>query len=236
MADFVLVHGAWLGAWCWKRVLPALWSGGNRAFTVTLTGVGERVHQLSPAIRLATHIDDVAAVIESEELTQAILVGHSYAGLLITAIADRMPERIAQLVYIDAIVPHSGECWSDFHDEATRKTRRDDIARSGTISPPPAAAFGLSGEDAAWLERRQRPQPGHPYDERIQFDEARVASRPRTFVDCTHPALPTVARSRERVRSEPGWRVVEVATGHVPMISAPDRLLETLREAAARRG
>lgn len=231
MADFVLVHGAWQGAWCWRKVLPALWAKGDRAFAVTLTGVGDRAHLMSASIRLATHIDDVAALIEAEELTRFVLVGHSYGGLLITALADRYPERIARLVYVDAIVPRSGESWSSFHDEATRRTRRAGIAREGAMPPLPGSAFGLAGDDAAWVERRQRPHPGSVYEDVLHFDEVRVASLPRTFVDCTQPALSTIDRSRQRVRSEPGWQVIELATGHSPMISAPAQMLEILGRA-----
>jgi pimeloyl-ACP methyl ester carboxylesterase len=231
MTDFVLVHGAWHGAWCWRRILPSLWAKGHRAFAVTLTGVGEREHLMSRSIRLATHIDDVAAVIETEELARVVLVGHSYAGLLITAVADRYPERMVRLVYVDAIVPRSGESWSSSHDETARQARRAGIARDGVIPPPPASAFGLAGEDAAWVDRRQRPHPGGVYDDVLQFDEARVANLPRTFVDCTSPALPAIAKARQRVRSEPGWQVTEIPTGHDPMISAPTQLLDILEQA-----
>jgi len=231
MTDFVLVHGAWHGAWCWKRILPSLWAKGHRAFPVTLTGVGDREHLMSPTIRLATHIDDVAAVIETEELKRVVLVGHSYGGLLITAVADRFAERVVRLVYLDAIVPHSGESWSSSHDESARQARRAGIARDGVIPPPPASAFGLTGEDAAWVDRRQRPHPGAVYGDVLHFDEARVASLARTFVDCTSPALPTIEKSRQRVRSEPGWQVIEIATGHDPMISAPAQLLDILEQA-----
>jgi pimeloyl-ACP methyl ester carboxylesterase len=195
---------------------------------VTLSGVGERAQQLSPSIRLATHIDDVAAVIETEELTRVVLVGHSYGGLLITAVADRQPHHIAHLVYLDAIVPHSGESWASFHDEPTRRARREGIARDGAMPPLPASAYGLTGEDAAWVDRRQRPHPGGVYEDALHFDEARVARIPRTFVDCTSPALPTIDRSRARVRSEPGWRIVEIPTGHDAMISASSRLVDVL--------
>lgn len=232
MTDFVLVHGAWHGAWCWRKVLPSLWAKGNRAFAVTLTGVGEREHLMSSSIQLATHIDDVAALIETEELSRVVLVGHSYAGLLITAVADRYPERIFRLVYVDAIVPRSGESWSSTHDESARQARRAVIAREGVIPPPPASAYGLTGADAEWVDRRQRPHPGAVYEEVLHFDEARVARLARTFVDCTSPALPAIEKSRQRVRSEPGWQVVEIATGHDPMISAPAQLLDVLEEAS----
>jgi pimeloyl-ACP methyl ester carboxylesterase len=232
MTDFVLVHGAWHGAWCWRKILPSLWAKGHRAFAVTLTGVGERAHLMTSSIRLATHIDDVLAVIETEELTRVVLVGHSYAGLLITAVADRYAERIVRLVYLDAIIARSGESWSSSHDENARQARRKDIAQGGTLPPPPATAYGLTGEDAAWVDRRQRPHPGGVYEDVLHFDEARVASLARTFVDCTSPALPTIAKSRQRVRSEPGWQVIEIATGHDPMISAPAQLLDILDQAA----
>jgi pimeloyl-ACP methyl ester carboxylesterase len=209
---------------------------GHRAFSVSLTGVGERAHQLSPSVRLETHVADVQAVLECEELDRAVLVGHSYAGLLITAVADRLPERIAHLVYLDAIVPHDGEGWSSFHDEQTRADRRQGIGRTGAISPLDASIYGLTGADASWVNRRQRPHPGGVYEDVLHFDERRVSGIPRTFVDCTSPALHFVAPSRQRVRSEGGWRVVTLATGHDAMISAPEGLLAVLERVAAPKG
>lgn len=228
MADFVLVHGAWHGAWCWKKILPGLWSAGHRAFAVTLTGTGERTHQLAPGITLRSHVDDVAAVVEAEELRGAIVVGHSYGGMVITGLADRMPERIARLVYLDAVVPLPGECWSSTHAEQTKAQRRESIATTGSIPPADPALFGLTGADAEWVARRQTPQPGGVYDDPLQFDAARVAALPRTFIDCNAPALPTIAVMRERVRQQPGWQVLEIATGHDAMISAPQELQRAL--------
>jgi len=232
MADFVLVHGAWHGAWCWKRILPGLWQAGHRAFAVTLTGTGERAHQLSPSITLLTHVEDVVAVMEAEELQQAIVVGHSYGGMVITGVADRLPQRIARLVYLDAVVPLPGESWSSGHPPQTQAQRREAIAATGSIAPADPAMFGIAGEDAQWLARRQTPQPGGVYDEPLQFDAARVAALPRTFIDCNAPALPTIALMRERVRQQPGWQVHEIPTGHDAMISAPQELLRHLLAAA----
>lgn len=228
MADFVLVHGAWHGAWCWKRILPGLWRAGHRAFTVSLTGVGERQHLLGPSVRLSTHVEDVVQVIEAEELQRAVLVGHSYGGMVITGAADRLSGRIARLVYLDAVIPEPGGSWSSGHAPATQAQRRATIAEKGMLPPADPAAFGLEGDDLAWVARRQTPHPGGPYDDVLDFDAQRVFSLPRTFIDCTQPALATVDASRRRVRNEPGWQVVEIATGHDPMISAPDELLKTL--------
>ncbi len=205
-----------------------LWQAGHRAFAVTLTGVGERAHQLAPGIRLATHIQDVTAVIDAEERHNCVLVGHSYAGMVVTGVADRMPERIGRLVYLDAVVPESGESWSSSHPDTVKAQRRQAIAERGTIPPADPAQFGLAGEDAAWVQRRHTPQPGGVYDDVLQFDADRLARIPGCFIDCTSPALPTIAESRRRARSRPGWQVVEIATGHDAMVSAPQPLLRHL--------
>lgn len=233
MADFVLVHGAWQGAWVWRDVLPRLWAAGHRAFAVDLTGLGARQHLAAPDVNLSTHIADVAAVLDSEELSGAILVGHSYGGMVITGAFDRRPEPISALMYIDAVVPRSGESWSSTHSPATQAERRIDIARRGYIAPPDPAVFGLSGPARDWVARRQCDQPGGCYDDALTFDEARWAGARRHFIDCTSPALPTIATSRERVRQGGGWRVDTLSTGHDPMISEPQLLADLLLAAAA---
>jgi pimeloyl-ACP methyl ester carboxylesterase len=228
MTDFVLVHGAWHGAWCWRRVLPELWRRGHRAFAVSLTGVGERAHLRSPGVTLATHVEDVASVLAAEELEDCVLVGHSYAGIVITGAAAREPGRVRRLVYLDAVVPLPGEAWSSGHSEATQAERRRLIAELGMLPPPDPAVFGLAGADRDWAARRLNPQPGGVYDAPLAFDEAAWLRLPRTFIDCHDPALPSIAASRERVRAQPGWTLVELATGHDAMISAPERLVEVL--------
>jgi pimeloyl-ACP methyl ester carboxylesterase len=240
MADFVLVHGAWHGGWCWRRVVDALHARGHRAHAVTLTGVGERVHLMSPLITLETHIADVAHAIEAEELQDVVLAVHSYAGMIGTAIADRMPQRLRHLVYVDAVVPKPGESWSSTHAGATREARLAAAKASADYSfpAPDPVVFGLQAEDHAWVLRRQTPHPGHTYQAPLQFDPQRVASVPRTFVDCIQPRLGTIDSIRPRVRDRNFWdgawaagagmRVVELATGHDPMVSAPVELTELL--------
>lgn len=232
MADFVLVHGAWHGAWCWQRIVRPLWAAGHRAFAVTLTGVGERAHLLSKGITLDTHIADVVGVIEAEELLDAILVGHSYSGMVITGVAARLSARLRHVVYLDAMVPRSGERWSSTHSTDTQVARRQAIAELGSIPAPDPALFGLNGADRAWVARRQTPHPGSVYDFPLNFNQENVDSLPRTFVDCTSPAIPTIAVSRQRVRADPGWNVVEIATGHDAMVSAPDALTRILLDLA----
>ena len=107
MTTFVLIHGAWHGGWCWKKVSPILREAGHETYSPTLTGLGERSHLLSRDIDLNCHIQDVVNVLEYKGLKDVVLVGHSYAGMVITGVADRCPERLAQLVYLDAFAPQN---------------------------------------------------------------------------------------------------------------------------------
>lgn len=238
MADYLLVHGAWHGAWCWQRVLPVLIQAGHRAHAVTLTGLGERAHLLSPDIDLETHIQDVTAAMDAEELNDVVLVVHSYAGMLGTAVADRRPERLAHLVYLDAVLPQPGEMWSSTHASDTRLARIA-AAKADPLHSFPApdpSVFGLSGADHAWVKRRQTPHPCGPYTHGLDFDPQRVASVPRTFINCTEPALGTIDASRSRMLDPlfwggawlPGSQLVEMKTGHDAMVSDPQRLLTCL--------
>jgi pimeloyl-ACP methyl ester carboxylesterase len=233
-SSIVLVHGAWHGAWCWSRVLPLLRSAGVDSHAVTLTGLGERAHLMAPTIDLHTHVQDVIGLIEAEELQRVVLVGHSYAGMVITGVADRLQASqaglLAHLVYLDAALPYPGDSWSSPHSPETKQARIAASLSSGGLSfpPPDASVFGLSGADRDWVNRRQTPQPFKLYQQPLPFDAERVAAVPRTFIDCTQPALATIAPSRVRVRSEPGWNLVEMATGHDAMVSEPAALSQIL--------
>jgi pimeloyl-ACP methyl ester carboxylesterase len=240
--NFVLVHGAWHGGWCWRRVAQVLQLDHHKAFAVTLTGLGERAHLLSPAINLDTHINDVINLIEAEELHEVTLAVHSYAGMIGTAVADRMGGRLKHLVYVDAVVPQPGESWSSTHDAATQQKRMVSAQASPCFSfpPPDPEVFGLQGADHDWVQRRQTPHPGNTYQAPLDFDVKRVAAVPRTFVSCTAPALATITPSRLRARDPKFWggawlpnsRVVDLATGHDPMVTEPAALAHILLECA----
>lgn len=238
MANFLLVHGAWHGAWCWQRVLPGLIRSGHRAHAVTLTGVGERAHLLKPDIDLETHIQDVMAAMDVEEMDDVVLVVHSYAGMLGTAVAARRAQRLKHLVYLDAVLPKPGESWSSTHASATRLARIA-AAQADPLHAFPApdpSVFGLNNADHAWVQRRQTPHPGGPYTQVLDFDPMQVARVPRTFINCTEPPLGTIDISRLRMRDPkfwdgtwlPGSQVIEMKTGHDPMVSDPEGLLKLL--------
>ncbi len=233
MSTFVLVHGAWGGAWIWRRILGPLRGAGHEVHAVTLTGDGERAHLRRADISLQDHIDDVLGLIEAEELQDIVLVGHSYGGMIVTGVADSLQERgsvrIKQLVYVDAMVPLPGEGWGAGHPPDIVQARLAAAKAHGNALPPPDPnGFGLNDEDRAWLLRRHVPHPFGMYRVPLHFDGARWAALPRCFIDCTQPAYPTINAMRARVRSQPGWQIVEIATGHFPMVSTPQALLDVL--------
>ena len=161
MSTFLLVHGAWHGGWCWKRVTPLLRAAGHEVFTPTLTGLGERKHLMSPDIGLDTHVQDVVGVLEYEDLRDVILVGHSYAGMVITGVAGRTPERIAHLVYLDAFVPEDGKSLMDYQPPEMAELFHEGTRTEGEGYKLPAVippeVFGVTGEaDLAWLRPPRR--------------------------------------------------------------------------------
>ena len=147
MATFVLVHGAWHGSWCWKHVRKRLQHAGHDVFTPTLTGVGERCHLASPNVNLSTHIADILSLIQWEELSRIILCGHSYGGFVISGVADRIPDRIRALVYLDAFVPEDGECLFDLVSPEMAAGMRRQAATSGDgwkVDPIPGEVFQVN--------------------------------------------------------------------------------------------
>src|SRR5580658_10519078 len=149
MATFVLVHGAWHGSWCWKRVRGALQKQGHEVFTPTLSGVGERSHLLTQQIDLDTHTLDVLNLIQWEELDDIVLCGHSYGGMVATGVADRIPERIRALVFLDAFVPESGQSLMDFAPIPDNQ-----LIDGWKCRPISAEVFGVNLADRAWVDRQ----------------------------------------------------------------------------------
>lgn len=240
MATFVLVHGAWHGGWCWRRVASRLRAAGHDVYTPSLTGLGERAHLLSPSIDLDTHIHDVINVLEYEELTGVVLVGHSYAGAVITGVADRAASRLAHLVYLDAFVPRDGEALFDLHPPPMRDgmRARSDAEGQGWRLPPPTVGpvlFGITDPaDLDWVRGKLGPQPRRPHEQPLRLAHAAGAPLPRTFVYCTDktPGDPFAAMA-QRAREE-GWGYTELPTGHDAMVTMPEELVALLATIAAR--
>lgn len=231
---FVLVPGVCHGGWCWQRVARLLRAAGHEVFSLSQTGVGERAHLLAPSVGLDTFITDLLNLVCWEELEGIVLVGHSFGGMAISGVADRIPERIRRIIYIDAVVPQPGQSALGMLTEDVAKQRLQQAQQlDGGISfpAPPAASFGITAPaDIAWVERRLTPHPVKTYTDAIHLERPAATGLPRTYIHCTDPPYPFAIPIAERIRAEAGWRYRELATGHDAMITAPADLTALLLE------
>ncbi|TQS43011.1 alpha/beta fold hydrolase [Cryptosporangium phraense] len=227
MATYLLVHGAWHSAEAWTRVIPLLEQAGHRVVAPDLTGYGTRSALLGPDVGLDTHVDDVLRTLAENDLTDVILVGHSYAGMVITSVADRAPERIAQLVFLDAMVPEDGESALDVMPFTQVLI---DAAGSWRIPPLPETPGGLFGvtdpADVAWLRTMLADQPVECLRQPAHRSDPAAARIPRTHIHCTVGA----PERRPVPASDQIW---ELPTGHDCMITTPVELAGLLGKLAA---
>lgn len=216
MSTFVLVHGGWDGGWAWRPVASELQSAGHEVFTPTLTGSGERVHLASPAVGLDTHVLDVANVLRFENLTDVILVGFSYGGMVITGVAEQIPERIAQLVYLDAFAPQDGQSAAD-------------------LAGPEIMGFmelAARTYGDGWRVPHNPPDADRRTDFLLKAAQQSIAVRNpqaarlrRTYVQFTDKAPEDFTKSMmERIAArvrQGGWRYREMPFGHFPLLEKP---------------
>lgn len=244
MATFVLVHGAWLGGWCWKHVAPPLRSAGHEVYAPTLTGLGEREHLARPDVDLETHVTDVVNVVEYEELAEVVLVGHSYGGLVVTGVIDRVPERVAHVVYLDGMTPADGQPTSLF-DLGPPEYREMILAEAdeggdGWRWPMPAEPGGWVGipeADARWLREKAVPHPVGTFEQPVAVRDPAAADLPSTAVICTENGMDESDLDVVRgAAADRGWDRRELETGHWPMVSTPQAVVELLRDCAPETG
>ena len=219
---FVLVHGAWHGGWCWRKLTPLLRAAGHAVLTPTLTGLGDRAHLLNPGIDLDTHIQDVAALLEFEDLQEVVLVGHSYGGMVISGVAAKARARLSQLVYLDALLPENGKAATDY---ITLDPAKDDAWR---VPPPgPPSAFGVTNDrDAEWMARRLRDQPRKTFTQPIRLAGGNGTWLPSTFIQCTDLPFAAAAGMRAK-RLGYSYRAL-FAAGHDAMVTQPLALANML--------
>lgn len=201
--------------------------------------MGDRQHLLSASITLDTFIDDICAVIETEELQDVFLVGHSFGGVVITGVADRMAARLSHLIYLDGRMVDSGQSIIDVTPERGGDWLRMAQAGDGlSVPPPPAATFGCQDPaDLAWIERRLTPQPIGTFTKPLQLIHPIIGNgRPCTYIACTKPPYPWLESCRSWARGQTDWHWAEIATGHDAMISAPGALASLLSGIAAGTG
>jgi pimeloyl-ACP methyl ester carboxylesterase len=234
MGTFVLIPGAWHGAWCYREVAQTLRARGHTVFPVTLTGVGERFHLGSADTNLSTHIQDVAAVMVSEELENVIVVGHSYAGMVVSGIAERYPQYLRALVYVDALVPEDGETMFDLTSTAFRAMAMEKAGQSSggyLVAPPSVEFLGVDAAHAAWVGRRLTAHPIGTAMERLTLGAA-DPSIPRHYIACESPSISTTLLSKERVHRDPSWAIHSLDASHEAIINCPYTVSDILHDIA----
>jgi pimeloyl-ACP methyl ester carboxylesterase len=231
MATFILVHGAWHGGWCWKRVAARLRQAGHEVFTPTLTGLGDRSHLMSASINLDTHVQDILGLLRWEELTDVVLCAHSYGGMVITAAADRVPDTIRSLVYLDAVVPDDGKSLLDFVPADAAAAYRHEARTIGEgfrLAPIPAEIYNVNNHDRAWIDRRCTDHSINCFEQKVHLSGAWMAVANRVYVHAAGWARASVRQFYERFRHDPGWRVLSLPCGHDVMIDMPQEVTEIL--------
>jgi pimeloyl-ACP methyl ester carboxylesterase len=231
---FLVCHGAWSGGWSWKKMVPLMQAAGHRLIVPTYTGLGERAHLANVSIDLETHIQDILSVIKYEDLHDIVLLGHSYGGMVATGVADRVPDRINQVIYLDAFVPDNGQCLLDFLSEFERQRMRE-LTKSGDSwrVPPNPSAPDTPPEDIDWLTERRMPMPLKCFQMGVKLQNG-ATKLPRSYIYARRitPA-DTFGQFAARVKSVPGWRYFEIDASHAPNITAPDSLMKLLQDIVA---
>lgn len=227
---FVLVHGGWHGGWCYARTARLLRAQGHEVYAPSLTGLGDRAHLVARSIGLSTHIEDIVHLLKWEGLNNVVLCGHSYGGMVISGVASQVPERLAGLVYIDAVLPGNGNAMLDAlpPDRGDRfRTAATQRGHGWLVPPTPAAIFNVNSSDAEWVDRLCVPHPLRCFEEPVHVSEA-SQSLPRHYIvatDFPHSSFPQLA---EGLRKHRGWRVDEIVTGHDVMVDDPKGLANCL--------
>lgn len=219
MSTFVLIHGGWRGGWTFASMARTLRGLGHEVFTPTLTGLGERVHLAHARPNLDTHIMDVANVLTYENLTDVILCGHSYAGMVVSGVADRLPERIAALVYVDAFVPDDGDAWWNLAGDYFRKLAIDGSAEDGFgVTPPPGA------------DPRRVPHPLAAFRQTIHLTGRWQEIPEKMFIYASGWDATPFTSTYERLKDDQAWIVKSLPTGHNVISEAPGDFLAFVQE------
>ena len=228
MTNFVLVHGAWIGGFCWRPNAQALRKAGHEVYTPTMTGLGERIHLMNPSINLDTHITDIVNVIKYEELSDVVLVGHSYGGMVITGVADALPDRITSLVYLDAFMPKNGQSLVSLVPPGAPPPAP---ASEYTLAPLPGAAFGANPEVAAYVDAHTTPHPTACFTQAIKLTSGTDRVKRKTYIYCNVPAPTVFTPFYEKLKNKKDWTVHTLSCTHFVQIDLPDELTALLLQA-----
>ena len=207
----------------WGRLAQLLRSQGHEVFTPSMTGIGERAHLAAADVNLSTHVNDVLGTIKYERLSDFVLVGHSYGGMVVTAVADRVPEKIRALVYLDAFVPKDGESLLDL---ARPEMREKLLALQGWQVPPPPPQGMTDKQEIAWIEGRRNPQPIGTFKEKISLQGNFKGKK--AYIFCSGYSPTSFAPFGAATKADKAWQYHELPTHHYPQISMPRELAALL--------
>jgi len=229
---FVLVHGAWHGGWCWQKVGEKLRAEGDLVYTPTLSGMGENKNKLDSTIDLTTHITDIVNLIVKEDLHHVILVGHSYGGVVIAGVADRIPERLEKLVYLDALLVENGQSAFSVNPKESQdifKKTAMDYDKGLSIPSPSSTWFGVKDSTTVkWTNGRLTNQPYKTFSQRLVLKHPYGNHLSMIYIACTNPELPVLEQFAEKTRKSKAWKYYELKTGHDAMITMPTELATLL--------
>jgi pimeloyl-ACP methyl ester carboxylesterase len=243
MANFVLVPGFWLGAWAWKDVTKLLREKGHEVFPVSLTGLGERVHLGSAETNLDTHVADVVNLIEYNELEDVYLTGHSYAGTVITKVADMIPEKIAKLIYVDTAPLPDGAALIDFYspEQLAKFERSINENGDGWKLPLPSwedldegkNLLGLTAADKELIEKLAAPQPFNAARQKVSLNNPRRKDLPKLAVWCEDSSADVREMLKEDLPlfselKDENFEFADLPTGHYPMFTRPAKFTDLL--------
>lgn len=238
MATVVLVHGSFIGSWGWQRLTPHLRAAGHDVYAPSLTGVGERVHHAHPGIDLETHVTDVVNMLFYEDLTDVTLVGWSSGGMVIAGVAERVPERLRQLIYLDAHVPEDGQSLYDAdgysEEERAEEWVKGEAAGMPGFEPPPLEWIRSHLPPEADPERiaaRMTPHPLATLAQPVRLQHPAAAALPRAFILCTADKewrdIPFY-HMVDRIRTDSAWRYREAAVEHIGPLTTPGPVADVM--------
>jgi pimeloyl-ACP methyl ester carboxylesterase len=228
---FVLLHGAWHGGWCWNRVAEPLRAAGHRVYTPTQTGLGERSHLISKNVTLDVFVQDLVNVFEWEDLNDVILVAHSFGGIASTGAADRIPNRIRHIVYLDSLILQPEQSAFDAIPADVAEARRklsQEFSGGVSMPVPDPKAFGITDPaDAAWLKAKCTPHPLQTYETRLTLKNPIGNGLPVTYVAVKPEYGPTVA-ARQYAKTRRDWNYVELQAAHDAMVDQPQAVIDII--------
>ena len=231
MATFILIHGMWHGGWCWERLAPLLRDAGHDVHAPTLAGLAERAH-LRDNVDLNTHVQEIVELIESQNLRDVILVGHSLGGFMAPIVADRIPERVAHIVNLDGMVPENGKSLADLIGETWDFFKKKATENGDEWWCPPILewTFGVSGADLEWAQSKLTPHPLRTLSTPVALSNSAAQSIPSTFIRCSDGMTEEEVADEEKKFKEMGMNFRTLLTGHSAMITVPKELAGMLLE------